>query len=218
MNGGGLQLLVLAGIAIFLILKLKDVLGTRDGFEPDRENTLAPETKPSTTFQVIDGGPDRDIVDHISDPESVDALNQMKRVEPQLSVTEFLAGARGAYEMILMGFENGDIDEIGPFLSEDVRESFVDVIADREDRGLTIEANFIGVRELTLVGAEFDPETNLGEISIKFIGELTSLVRDNAGDIIEGDDKTVKRQKHVWTFARVMGADDPNWQLIQTGE
>lgn len=218
MNGGGLQLLVLAGIAIFLVLRLKDVLGTRDGFEPPREDKLAPAPKVGRSFEVIDGGPDRDIADHTDDQQAVEALSQMKRVEPDLSVTEFLGGARGAYEMILMAFENGDLDSIEPFLSEDVHQSFVDVVADREDRGLTIEAKFIGVREMALVGAEFDSATNEGEIKIKFIGELTSVVRDNAGEIVEGDENTVKRQKDIWTFGRTMGSADPNWQLVQTGE
>lgn len=218
MNGGGLQLLVLAGIAIFLVLKLKDVLGTRDGFEPPREDTLAPPQSASRGFEVIEGGPDRDIADHTDDQKAVEALTQMKRVEPDLSVTEFLGGARGAYEMILMAFENGDLDSIEPFLSEDVHQSFVDVVSDREDHGLTIDAKFIGVREMSLVGADFDANTNEGEIKIKFVGELTSAVRDKAGDIVEGDENTVKRQNDIWTFGRKMGSDNPNWQLVQTGE
>lgn len=218
MNGGGLQLLVLAGIAIFLIIKLKDVLGTRDGFEPPREDNPALKAVKGPTFEVIEGGPDRDIVDHTDNAETIEAITQMKRIEPNLSITEFLSGARGAYEMILMGFEHGDLDDIKPYLSEDVHQSFVDVIADREDRGLTIEAQFIGVREMALVGAEFDPKTNIGELTIKFVGELTSIVRDNSGEIVEGDETTVKRQKDVWTFARTLGAEDPNWQLVQTGE
>ena len=45
----------------------------------------------------------------------------MKRVEPSFNVGEFLQGARGAYEMILMAFEHGDIDQVAPFLSEDVQ-------------------------------------------------------------------------------------------------
>ena len=56
------------------------------------------------------------------------------------------------------------------------------------------------------------------EITVRFIGELTYLVRNAEGEVVEGDDTKVKRQKDVWTFARVMGADDPNWQLVATGE
>jgi len=221
MNSPILQLLVLAGIAIFLILRLKSVLGTRDGFEkPPAPRTT--DTAPSSSrpdFEVIDGGPDHDIVDHVPDgSDAAQALAQMKRVEPSFSVSEFLQGARGAYEMILMGFERGDLADLVPFLSEDVYESFAQVVDEREKNGLTIEAEFFGVRSLTLDDAEFDTTDNTAAITVRYIGELTSVVRDAGGDIIEGDPKKPKKQKDVWTFERQMGVDDPNWKLVATGE
>ena len=73
------------------------------------------------------------------------------------------------------------------------------------------------MRELALNDAQFDSATGQGEVTVRFVGELTSVVRNEAGDIIEGNPKEVKRQKDVWTFARKMGADDPNWLLVATG-
>lgn len=219
MNSPLIQLLVLAGIAVFLILRLKSVLGTREGFE---KPPMAQDDEPTPArrdFEVIEGGPDHDIVDHVDEnSDAADALARMKRAEPSFGVSDFLGGARGAYEMILVGFERGDLDEIKPLLAEDVYETFVDVVGAREDQGLTIEAEFIGVRELSLVDATFDDDTNTAEISVKYIGELTSVVRNSEGEIIEGSPTQVKRQKDVWTFARRMGVDDPNWQLVATGE
>ncbi|WP_170361090.1 Tim44/TimA family putative adaptor protein [Ruegeria arenilitoris] len=217
MNSPLIQLLVLAGIAIFLILRLRRVLGTREGFEKPPVPQQPDTGKSRRDFEVIDGGPDRDITDHVpEDSELAQTLAAMKRVEPSFSVSEFLQGARGAYELIVMGFERGNLDEIQPFLSEEVFETFVSVVADREDKGLTIEAEFIGVREMGLVDAQFDKDSNRAEITVRFVGELTSVVRDRGGDIIEGSPNTIKRQKDSWTFARVMGADDPNWLLVAT--
>ena len=216
MNSPLIQLLVLAGIAIFLILRLKSVLGTREGFEKPPLPSQ-PTKSQRAGFEVIEGGPDPDIVDHV-DPESEAAqdLAAMKRVEPSFSVTEFIQGARGAYEMIVMGFERGELDSIQPFLAEDVFDAFVDVVADREDKGLKIEAEFIGIRETRIKEVNFDKDTNRAEITMRFIGELTSVVRDRGGDIVEGSETTSKRQKDSWTFARTMGADDPNWLLVAT--
>jgi predicted lipid-binding transport protein (Tim44 family) len=215
MNSPLIQLLVLAGIAIFLILRLKNVLGTREGFEKPREPQV--QQRRRQEFEVIEGGPDRDITDHVEeDSDEARELAAMKRVEPSFSVSEFVQGARGAYEMIVMGFETGELDDIRPFLAEDVFQTFIDVVADREDKGLTIEAEFIGVRETAIVGARFDKDSNLAEVTMRFVGELTSVVRDKGGDIVEGDPKHVKKQKDTWTFARTMGADDPNWQLVST--
>ncbi|GAB4546293.1 MAG: Tim44/TimA family putative adaptor protein [Ruegeria sp.] len=217
MNSPLIQLLVLAGIAIFLILRLKSVLGTREGFEKPPVPQQPAPSKSRRDFEVIDGGPDRDITDHVpEDSEIAQTLAAMKRVEPSFSVSEFLQGARGAYEMIVMGFERGNLDEIQPFLAEDVFETFVSVVSEREDKGLTIEAEFIGVREMALVDAQFDKDTNRAEITVRFVGELTSVVRDRDGNIVEGNPNTIKRQKDSWTFARVMGADDPNWLLVAT--
>ena len=214
-----IQLLVLAGIAVFLILKLRGSLGTRDGYErpPEAQNAPAPTQRQS--FEVIDGGQDLDITDHVpATSDSATALAEMKRVEPSFNVSEFLGGARGAYEMILMGFENGELDELVPLLSRDVFESFDEVVQLREREGLSVEANFVGLRELSLSEATFDPATREGEVTIRFVGELTSVVRNSDGEIVEGDANTIKQQRDLWTFARVMGSDNPNWRLVATGD
>jgi predicted lipid-binding transport protein (Tim44 family) len=222
MSSAVIQLLVLAGVAIFLILRLKSVLGTREGFEkppvnvPGRDEH-AQRNKPD--FEVIEGGPDHDIVDHVeSGSDAASALAEMKRVDGDFTVGGFLEGARGAYEMILVAFEKGDLSEVEGFLAEDVRESFADVIAERERQGLTVEASFVGVRELKLVDCTFDKASAEAEVTVKFVGEMTSVVKNAEGEVIEGDPNEIKRQRDVWTFARVMGTDDPNWFLVATGE
>lgn len=214
MNSSLLSLLVLAGIAIFLILRLRSVLGTRDGFE---KPPAAAGPTVRRDFEVIEGGPDDDIIDHVDDgSDSAKALAAMKMAEPGFRVGEFLSGARQAYEMILMAFERGDVDGLRPFLAPDVLETFEAVIDQRNEQGLTIEAEFVGVREISLQEATFDRDKGIGEVTVRFVGELTSVVRNADGEIIEGDASEIKRQRDVWTFARTMGADDPNWALVAT--
>jgi predicted lipid-binding transport protein (Tim44 family) len=219
MSNAVIQLIVLAGIAIFLILRLKNVLGSRDGFE---KTSLPDEPPPARVgrrgFAVIEGGQDRDIIDHV--PEggaAAAALVAMKRVEPDFSVTQFLQGARSAYEMILMAFERGDIASVRAFLAPEVYAAFDGVVQARAQQGLTVQAEFIGVRELALAEAEYDPQSREAEISVRFTGELISTARDSAGQIVEGDPKSPRKQRDTWTFARKMGAKDPNWQLVATG-
>ena len=217
MNAPIIQLLVLAGIAIFLILRLRGVLGTREGFEKPQIPAEAPSRR--RDFEVIEGGPDRDITDHAPDgSDTAQALTAMKRVDPGFNVTEFLQGARGAYEMILMAFERGDLDDVKAFISPEVYDAFTTVIHERADKGLTIKASFVGISDLGLKEATFDPSTKEAEMTVRFTGEMTYVVRYHGGDIVEGDPDAIKRQKDVWTFARVMGSDDPNWRLVATGE
>jgi len=217
MTGPMIQLLVLAAIAVFLILRLRSVLGSRDGYEPPRVETAQDSSK-RQEFEVIEGGPDRDITDHVpEDSDAASALAEMKRIENDFSVSEFLQGARGAYEMILMSFENGKLDQITPFLSSDVYEAFSQVVDTRQEQGLIVEAEFIGVRDLTMADAHLDDSTKTAQITVKFVGELIFVVRDKDGNIIEGAPGKSKRQKDTWTFERVMGSNDPNWRLVATG-
>ncbi len=223
MSSSLIQLLVLAAIAVFLILKLKSVLGTRDGFERPRQ-PLPPQEGADplarrADLQVVEGGPDRDITDHVPDGSpAAKALAAMKLAEPGFSATEFLGGARGAYEWILMAFEQGKLDDIVPLLSKEVYDTFQSVVDAREREGLSVEASFVGLRELSLQDASFDRDTREAEVTVRFVGELTSVIRNRIGEIVEGSPTEVKRQRDVWTFARRMGGDDPNWQLVATGE
>ena len=178
MNSPLIQLLVLAGIAVFLILRLKSVLGSREGFE----KPSAPEKavkKSRKGFEVIEGGPDRDITDHV--PENDEAAQQlaaMKRVEPEFSVTEFVQGARGAYEMIVMGFERGNIDDLIPFLAEDVYDAFAQVVEAREEQGLQIESEFVGVRETSIADVRFDKDSGRAKINDIYegTGQINTLI------------------------------------------
>ena len=174
MSSSLIQLLVLAGIAIFLILRLRSVLGTREGFEkpPIEDQGVSRRGSSRPEFDVIEGGPDRDITDHVEDGSpSAKALASMKMAETGFNVSEFLEGARGAYEMILMAFENGDLSDVEAFLSDDVKEVLQGVIDQRDEQGLKVEANFVGVREISLKEASFDRANNEGEITIRFVGE-----------------------------------------------
>lgn len=210
-----LQLLVLGAIAVFLILRLRGVLGTRDGFEtPPR----APEEPVARKrFDVIDGDADNDITDH-AEPGSANAkaLAEMKSVEPQFAVGPFLAGAKSAYEMILMAFERGDLSGVRAFLAPPVAEAFESVIAERQARNLTTTAEFLGTRETALAEAEFNRATGMAELSVRFVGEMIVATRDADGNVVEGDPKAARKQRDVWTFARHMGEADPNWQLVAT--
>jgi predicted lipid-binding transport protein (Tim44 family) len=219
MNYPIIQLLVLAGIAIFLILRLRNVLGTREGFEKPQLPKADARRAGRPELSVIEGGPDRDITDHVAEgSDNAKALAAMKQAEPSFNVAEFLQGARGAYEMILMAFERGDLAAVRPFISDEVHAAFAEVLEDRAKKGLKVEATFVGISNLALHSASFDDITREGDVAVRFDGEMTYLVRDKGGDIVEGSATEIRRQKDVWTFSRRMGADDPNWLLVATGE
>lgn len=217
MSNSLIQLIVLAAIAVFLILRLRNVLGTRDGFEP----TQVEERPAERRMDVIEddtGVSDSDLTDHVdADSPAYAALLEMKRAEPSFSLSEFLGGAKQAYEMILVAFEKGDLSDIRAFLSPEVASAFDSAIEARQNSGQATDVQFLGTRETALAAAEFNPENAVAELSVRFVGEMIVAVRDANGNVVEGDAKSPRKQRDTWTFEREMGAADPNWRLVATG-
>jgi predicted lipid-binding transport protein (Tim44 family) len=224
MPTGVIELIILAGIAVFLLLRLRSVLGTKTGLEeqqaPQRPRPEPVRAQPAPVSAPLeDGVVDPDSATVAEGDEGVaDALSAMRRAEPSFLPSEFLSGARQAFEMILMAYENGDLDTLKSFLAPDVFSGFSEAIAQRKAEGLTVEARFVGVREARVVAARYDPDSRDAEIAIRFTGELFSVARDSENRVVEGDPNTPRRETDVWTFGRRMGASDPNWTLIATGE
>lgn len=224
MPTGVIELIILAAIALFLLFRLRSVLGQKTGLE---ERQARPAARPEAARPVPAPPPpsaEEDGVDPDSatvaggDDAAAKALSAMRRAEPGFLPSEFIKGARQAFEMILMAFEQGDLDTLRRFLAPDVYEGFAEAIEERKRQGYTVEARFIGVREARVTGARFDPETREGEIAVRFTGEMITAVRDSEHRVVEGDPNEIRRETDTWTFARRMGVDDPNWLLVATGE
>ena len=217
MNNTILQLLILAGVALFLIFRLKNVLGTRDGFEPkvkDVDSTKIEERK--NTEDSSDNNLDEEATEYLfDDKNSANALTKIKEIEKNFSLTDFLGGAGSAYEMILMAFQSGKISPVETFLSADVKENFEEAVQEREQKGLSIDADFIGLRDTAVKNISF--RDGVAEISVSFLADVKSVVKNNNGEIIEGEEADTKKQFDVWVFSREIGSDNPNWILVETG-
>ena len=217
MNNTILQLLILAGVALFLIFRLKNVLGNRDGFEPKvKDVDSAKMEERRNTEDSSENNLDEEATEYLfDDKNSANALTKIKEIENNFSLTDFLGGAGSAYEMILMAFQSGKISPVETFLSADVKENFEEAIQARELKGLSIEADFIGLRDTAVKNISF--RDRVAEISVSFLADVKSVVKNNNGEIIEGEEADTKKQFDVWVFSREIGSDNPNWILVETG-
>lgn len=218
-------LVVLAAAAGFLLLKLRNVLGERTGFEKT--------DRPAPTDQSAGAGPDgvvtpfpgreraRDDSDIFAytEPDSPlgENLKKIKGYEPNFNTHEFMEGAKGAYEMLLTAFEAGDKASLKPYLSSEVFTAFSDAIDDRESRGLSVDMRFVGFRSAEPVEAIVDDGSREAEVSVRFVAEIVTATRNAQGEIVEGDPAAVRKITDVWTFSRTLGRSDPNWMLAATG-
>lgn len=213
-----LQLLILAGIALFLIFKLRGILGTRTGFEQ------RPPVHPSVTIdqssKVVpeDEVPVDEEIARVVAPNSENAktLVEMKAWEKNFSVQEFLDGAGKAYEWILTSFGEGKVDDLRPYLSAEVFNSFKEGIDQRDPDNL-VKVQFVRTSGKSIKEVKFEKVNRRGEITVEFASELISYVEDSDGNVVEGDKSNPVRQNDEWTFSRIMGENDPNWILVATG-
>ncbi|MFV0473388.1 MAG: Tim44/TimA family putative adaptor protein [Pikeienuella sp.] len=215
MDDGLLTLLVLAGITVFLVLRLKSVLGTKTGLEKKPEPVFG--ARKNAKSAPAPSAPQE--VEPIADGDPLAATwAKFRAIEPDFSPGAFAEGAKRAYEMLLMAFENGEKPTLETYLSPDVYQDFAAAIDQRAEEGLTVDARFVGVREAKIVGARFDENDRIAEIDMRFVGELVTVVRDSEHRVVEGDPNEIRRETDHWTFGRQLGASDPNWLLIATGE
>ncbi len=221
--------IVLAAIAGFLLFRLRNVLGERTGFE-DPEKFVRQRETPSNSDDVVTpfpgarpphnpGQPDADVLAYADAGTPLAAgLMTIKQAEPGFSVGGFMDGARGAYEMLLTAFNNGDTETLKPFLAPDVFTAFSEAIAQRKSRGLVIEMRFVGLESAQLVEAQVNHAAGTAEISVRYAADVISVTKNAEGAVVEGDASAVRRVSDVWTYTRMLGAPDPNWTLTATGE
>ena len=215
-----LQIFILAAVAIFLFWRLRAVLGSREGFEKNIEDIKASKKvikSPDVIEQQAEAGPDDDIFDYVEEnSKSAEVFKKMKDFDTEFSVNKFVSGAKMAYEIIIMAFEKGDTEKLGTLLEKKVLKSFKSVIEKRKKDGLVIEAKFIGMRDIRITDASFIEKTKVADITLSFKSEISTVVKDAKGSIIEGHPDEVKKQKDTWVFTKNLSEKSPIWLLKST--
>ena len=215
-----LQIFILAAVAIFLFWRLRAVLGSRDGFEKtlnDIKDTRDVSNTPLVVDEKIENRQDEDIFDYVEESsKSADAFKKMKEFDNDFSVNKFVSGAKMAYEIILMAFEKGDLEKLKNLLEKKVLQSFKSVIDKRKKDGFVVDAKFIGMRDIRIINATFSQKTKIADVTLTFKSEITTVVKDSKGNIVEGHPDEIKKQKDTWVFTKNLSEKTPIWLLKST--
>lgn len=222
--GGGLDLILLALLAGFIILRLVSVLGRRTGNERRQENPAGLDRAPSPADAKTVDLPGRDRAPVAPQPGAATAfdrdtplgktLSKIMMADHSFDPDGFLDGAGGAYQMVTTAFAEGDRETLRSLLSPDVLRDFDSAIAEREAAGQTMQTTIVDVLKNEITDARL--ENGTAEVTVTFKVELISVVRDSEGRIIEGNPSDTETVTDVWTFARQVKARDPNWLLVAT--
>ena len=142
------------------------------------------------------------------------SLRDVMTKDPSFRPKEFLNGARMAYEMIVMGFADGDRKTLKNLLSKEVFDGFDAAISARESRGEVVKSTFVGIEkaDITQAGVR-DSEV---QVTLRIISQLISATYDKDGKLVDGDPEAVAEVDDIWTFSRDIRSRDPNWKLIAT--
>ena len=218
-----IDIIFLAMVAGFIVLRLRSVLGRRTGHEPPRDGH-AKEAVPRESDNVVSmpvqrGADDRgdvalDIEPAYQGTPLESGLVQVKMADPSFEAAEFLNGASKAFEVIVAGYAKHDLDELKRLLSTDVYSQFAAAIQDREERGETMETELIATRPPKLESIEM--QNDLAVVGVRFQSEQVNVIKDQAGTVVGGDSDHVDSVTDIWTFARETTSADPDWRLIAT--
>lgn len=244
MNGDlSLFTIIALVVAVFAVLKLRSVLGRRTDEDDIRANRrFRTEAEGSEKVVTLPQRGERDANDVVPqaqpqgpDPEEIHeniekmsggnagikkGLTDIFAVDPNFDPENFIEGAKSAYELIVTAFAEGNRQTLNDLLSQDVCEGFSDAIDAREARKEIVDQSFVGIQRATVLEADADDGT--AGVTVRFVSQLITSVRDKDGEIISGDDKSVKEVTDIWSFSRDISTPqalaNPNWKLVATQE
>ena len=127
---------------------------------------------------------------------------------------QFIKGAGFAYEQIITFFAKGDKKSLKSLLGERLFNDFSEVIDNRKKKELKYETTFIGLKSSKIL--EFKKIENIYKITVNFVSEIVTCVRDKNNQIIEGNPETIKTVNDIWKFKKNMWSQDPAWYLVET--
>ena len=187
-----IDIILLAMIAGFIILRLRGILGKRTGFEG----------KPPPQFQEV-----------LKNVKLEKNVKQSQNFDDNAK-KEFLNGAKIAYETIITDFSDNDnkITSSKPLLSNKIFDQFNDALKERNSKGHYAEITFIGINSAKI--KEHKKINSILQVTVNFVGEVITCIRDQEKKIISGDPEKIKKIYDTWVFSRDTKSNNPNWQLV----
>ena len=194
---GFIDIILLAMFAGFIILRLRNILGRKTGFQGKPMSRYFPKGM--------------EVLKDIENNEAIKSGNVDEEAKKQ-----FLKGAEVAYEQIITSFAKGDKKSLKTLLEKNLFNQFSEVIDEREKKQLKYETTFIGLKSTKIL--EFKKIENIYKVTVNFVSEIITCVKDKNNQIIEGNPDTIKTVNDIWKFSKNMWSQDPTWYLVDTSK
>ena len=211
-----LDILIFAMVAGFLFLRLHRVLGKRTGHEQPPRSMTDDEMRSMDIVPLHPNDPRSDEPPSQEvDGDPVPGIANLKRADRHFQPAEFLSGVETAFEMIVEAFSRGDLEVLGTLLDERTLKGFEAEISRRREAHEEVGSSLISIDSCDI--AEVKILENIANVTVNIVSKQVHFVRNmDTGVVVEGDTSNVSEVNDVWTFARDIGSDDPNWRLVET--
>lgn len=201
------EILIYAALATVVCVMMYSVLGKNVGQGPDDaidpKQVFGTDKKDQPQTGLIGNEEIAKI-----DPTGLGAIAAQ---DPSFSPADFMNGAKAAYSMVLEAYANGDREQLGELLTDEVYAIYEAAIADREKQNYRQVTDLGRLRKTSIVNAEVDGKT--ARISVQYEAELTSALLDESGNVVQGDPDVLSSVSEVWDYERPIRSDDPAWKL-----
>lgn len=237
---GGFQyfdILILAAIAVFILFRLFRVLGRRTGEESHhadiltRRREMHERPRSDKVIRLPDRGEggerprgraapvaaegEAEAAPRKAEGRELDAvLARIALADRNFDKQGFLTGARAAFEIILGAFAADDTGQLRTLLADDVYDEFAAAIRERQAKKQALQSRLLSLLSADIVAAEL--VGNMARVTVKFVSEQITALRNEQGEVIDGDPDKVSRITDIWTFERYTRSRDPNWKLAAT--
>jgi predicted lipid-binding transport protein (Tim44 family) len=220
-----LSTVIFALVALFVVFKLRSVLGMRNGAErptggllaplrraPGAAPAIAPADAPAPAAPLPASAVDR--WKGLAEPDAWTGLDAIAAADQSFSAPDFLSGARAAYDMVVHAFAAGDAGTLRNLMAPEAFANFDAAMRARAAAGHAMTTTVVSIGAADIVGAQLAGTS--AQISVRFESKLASVTCDSGGAVIEGSATEVVDHIDLWTFVRDVRSRDPNWQLTAT--
>ncbi len=217
------DIIILALIAGFILLRLRSVLGDKVGNDkPSYFNKpVVIDVKPEQVVTLDEKSlkprlrdePDQYMLS-VSDSSIIDAVAAIKAKDASFTATHFLNGAKGAFEMVFDAFSKGDKATLKMLMSDSLYQEFASAITDHEAQEERAETTLVSVQAKEITQASLTGST--ARLTVHFTSEQVRISRSKAGEIVGGDASHIHPTEDHWVFEREITSKNPNWKIIET--
>jgi len=216
------DILIFAIIAIFLGLRLRNILGTRDGYEqtPDelgqkaRHNPLAEQPVDEADEKIVPLRPTTGSATGSGAAISGDGINAIKKADPSFDTDQFAQGAAMAFGMVLTAYAEGDLSQLRRLLGYDLFNEFSDAIRDRNADNESLSLVIDSIDDIQILDGNVSD--GIASVTVRIVSQQTRRIFDMNGDEIIDESADHQPEIDVWTFERDTQIADPNWKLVET--